>query len=282
MELKEVAEYLGLEDFDAENASLDEFKTKFTTKFVDINEAVDNEEIKKKISGEVYGKITTLAKREFGYKNGDVNDKDLGEIFKMVKGSYEERINSLDSQLKDSSSDERVKNLTKDLEAANGIVSEKETLLEQLNGQIEELKNNYTSEITNYKVNHLLSEEKGKIKFKSDMSDIERVGFDNFIKSNYKLGLEKKEGSEVEELVIYNKDGGRVRNTNAASGYLGVYDVLNQVALTNKLVAVNNGGGGNGVPDPPKKDTEPQERKLSYAEMEARKKAQANLDRISQ
>ena len=119
MELKDLLDYLGVEDV----KDLDSFKKSFSGKYITRAEANDDDEIKSKITGKITGSITTLAKRLFGLTSEEINGKKWEEIVELGKAKQDSLIEELKSK-QGQSSDEAVKELQAKLEKANARLQE--------------------------------------------------------------------------------------------------------------------------------------------------------------
>lgn len=249
MEITEILDYLGVPDFDIENGSVDEFKERFKQKFLTREEALDDEEVDKKVSGRLYGKLSTLAKREFGFKNGDIEGKGLDEIIMMGKEALTSKISNLEAKLTETNTDEKYNQIKAELDEANQKLAETSSTIETLTSEKENIISDYENKFTSFKINNALNGVKANINFRQ-MNDVERIGYETYLKDNYSFHLNAENGNE--ELVVLDKSGKRIPNPNKAGSYLGVEEVMKKDAEKFKLLVVNN--GGNPPPNPPKED----------------------------
>jgi hypothetical protein len=68
-----------------------------------------------------------------------------------------------------------------------------------------------------------------------NVSDIQRVGFESYLNSNFQLDLDEKDG-----LIIKDKEGKLIPNPNKAGSFLSPVEILDQIADKNGLKKKNN------------------------------------------
>lgn len=215
MEIKEVFDFLGLP---ADIDSVDKLKTKFESKFITKAVAHEDDEIKSKVSGAIYGGLTTEAKRLFGFKSEEIKDKDFKDILKMGAETMGAKIKSLEDA---AGNDERYMNLKKEYDGVLGKFNQTTEDLGKLRKELDDEKATAANQIKSFKVNHAYEAERSKLPFTDGAPEVAKIGFDTVFKSKYKLDLDEQGGP-----IVMTQDGKRVANPKRTGEYLGLAEVL--------------------------------------------------------
>lgn len=234
MELKDLLDYLGVEDA----KDLDSFKKSFSGKYITRAEANDDDEIKSKITGKITGSITTLAKRLFGLSSEEINGKKWEEIVELGKAKQDSIIEELKSK-QGQSSDEAVKELQAKLEKANARLQEYKDNNSLLQKTLEDTKADYEGRLKTEKINNILAAEKSKVqtKLKSDLSKAEQHYLDSLIKESIKIDFD-----EQNEVIVLNAEGKRLANPNKAGAFLTLSEAIESIADKEGFIKKNDGG----------------------------------------
>jgi transcription initiation factor IIE alpha subunit len=234
MEIKDLLDYLGVEDV----KDLDAFKKSFSEKYITRAEANDDDEIKSKITGKITGSITTLAKRLFGLTSEEINGKKWEEIVELGKAKQDSLIEELKSK-QGQSSDEAVKELQAKLEKANARLQEYKDNNSLLQKTLEDTKADYEGRIKTEKINNILATEKSKVqtKLKSDLSKAEQHYLDSLIKESIKIDFD-----EQNEVLVLNAEGKRLANPNKAGAFLTLSEAIESIADKEGFIKKNDGG----------------------------------------
>jgi transcription initiation factor IIE alpha subunit len=234
MEIKDLLDYLGVEDV----KDLDAFKKSFSEKYITRAEANDDDEIKSKITGKITGSITTLAKRLFGLSSEEINGKKWEEIVELGKAKQDSLIEELKSK-QGQSSDEAVKELQAKLEKANARLQEYKDNNSLLQKTLEDTKADYEGRLKTEKINNILAAEKSKVqtKLKSDLSKAEQHYLDSLIKESIKIDFD-----EQNEVLVLNAEGKRLANPNKAGAFLTLSEAIESIADKEGFIKKNDGG----------------------------------------
>src|SRR5690606_1992027 len=234
MEIKDLLDYLGVEDV----KDLDAFKKSFSGKYITRAEANDDDEIKSKITGKITGSITTLAKRLFGLSSEEINGKKWEEIVELGKAKQDSLIEELKSK-QGQSSDEAVKELQAKLEKANARLQEYKDNNSLLQKTLEDTKADYEGRFKTEKINNILATEKSKVqtKLKSDLSKAEQHYLDSLIKESIKVDFD-----DQNEVLVLNSEGKRLANPNKAGAFLTLSEAIESIADKEGFIKKNDGG----------------------------------------
>jgi len=211
MEAKEILSYIGLEDV----TDMDTFKSKFNEKHVSREMAVKDDDIKKAVTGAVYGSLFRKAKRKFKdasveFEAGEVADNDVESLLDIGTSKMASRFEELTAAVPN------VKKWEEELQRERRKNSE---LSELLNATKSELENVQTEAVTKVKAVKLDVAKKdifGKIKFGESVNEFTRKGFDAAMSERYKLDIDEETGGAV---ILDAATGGRVKHPEKATEF---------------------------------------------------------------
>lgn len=232
MEVKDILTAL---DIKAED--IDGFKKAINEKFIPKSQAMDDDEIKGKITGKITGAFTTNAKRVFGLSNEDVKDKKWEDILELGVQKQNERIKELED-LASANNGEKEKELTSKLEKAAKKADEYKNLLETASQTLAQKETEFTSTIKGMKVSSFFDKAKEKVssKLKSDISEAERFYLDSKLKENIIVDFD-----DNGEPLVLGKDGKRLTNPNKVGAFFSLEEAIEKEAETLNLIKKNNG-----------------------------------------
>lgn len=221
VEIKDVLNYIGLDPEKFE--TMDEVKEAFDAKFTTLEKAKTNEELAKHFTGKRFGAIETefkqMAKANgVEYDEGELEGKKLEDVmsltFEKIKAKHGSALEELKSK-QHGSTDSRVKKLEADLENQKKAYSD----LEALHGSLKETHNTKIKELegnmTNYKKDVHLSKIMGGVKFRSNVTDLEKAGFNTLLSQKFKFGFDDRG-----EFIVTDPDGKRLENKEKAGDFL--------------------------------------------------------------
>ena len=217
--------------------TVDDFKAFFQSNFVNKAMAVEDEEIRSKVTGRVLGGISTFMKTEGGFQKADIKDKTPEDIFKMYKANMEAKVADL-TAASGQNSDEAIKTWEAKYKKVEQERDDYKGMADTNFKGWEEEKANASQKIKSFKLNNIVSGVKSKVPFKDGISEIEKAGFDFYINSNYKIDLNDNDEPEV-----YNTKGERVK-TETGNKFVGLEDLILGEAKKNNLLKLNNAQGG--------------------------------------
>lgn len=230
-EAQELLSFIGIED-------AEKFKDEFNSKFFTKETAVANEDIARAITGKRMKTVEssflelaklvdpTVTKAKLGEKPIEENIAEFvplfsgrfGELETRAKEGNDKRVNDLEKQLQD-----REKSLTAYKELADKTASE-----------FEGYKAETANSIKSYKIKHQYEALKSQLPWVDDVTDVQRIGFDTFVQSNYQLDLDEKDN-----LIVKDKDGKPVQSKQKAA-MADPMEILDTILDANKLKKNNN------------------------------------------
>lgn len=244
MELKDVLDYLG---FEADN--IEDFKQKFDPEFIRKKNALDNEDIKKTVTGRYFGSQTTNLKKIARERGVELTGEEIeglqveeiaGLIVDKMKGNYEDKIKELNESITEPN--EALNTLQEKYEKLVNQTKEYKTANKDLLSQVEKIKADKESEIKNYKLNTYKSSVLSQIKYKQGMSDIEKKGWNSTVNENLVFDYDE-EGKEI----VTDKDGNRIPNPKVSGTFLSPSEAVEDLAIKSGVVSTNPHANGQAV-----------------------------------
>lgn len=198
--------------------SIDKLKPKFESRFLTKATAHEDEEVRSKISGALYGGLTTEAKRLFNLKPADIEGKDFKDILKMGVEGMSTKIKTLEES---TNNDERYNTLKKEYEGLNQKHEQTASDALKLRKELDDEKAAAANKIKGFQVNHAYDAERSKLPFADGTLDVAKIGFDASFKGKYKMDID-----DTGALLVMTQDGKRVPNPKRTGEYLGLSEVL--------------------------------------------------------
>lgn len=256
IDLNKFLDFVGITPGDDEELTQDLLHEKFSSKYVSVDKAGDHEDIVKNVTGRRMGSLTTLLKqqaRELGVELPDAKDAKFEDLLTHTITAYKEstagKINELESALKSGDSDDVVKEWQKKYQSLESKFKDTQSLLEQNKNQFEEFKTNAIKEKREIKLNTVIGGAMNSIKYKSDITDVERAGFKSLVNEKYLFQFDENDNPFIAD----KQTGKRIPNESKMGEFLTIDEVLSREAEQQKLIAVNpsaernNGGNERGV-----------------------------------
>jgi hypothetical protein len=247
IEVKEILEYLG---YDPEKIStIDDLKPDFEKTFVRKSSLNEDSDVVKSVMGRVFGsqenelkKIAKQFELDVDFDSDDYkSNKKLSEKANFILSKYQEKSASEVNEWKSKAglgNDEKVKTLETKYEKAKREKAELEELLSHTKGEYENLQKSSSEQLKNVKIDVKRKDFYGKIKYKSDMTDLEKEGFESKIAKNYIFDID-----ENDDLIIKTAKGERIPSPKVVGTYKSPLEVLEEEATTGKIIQMNNSGG---------------------------------------
>lgn len=242
IEAKEILEYLG---FDPEKVqSLEDLKPSFEKEFIKASNLSEDNPALAPVLGRIYGKqeseLKKLAKEfELDLDNDDYRaNKMVTEKTKFILSKLNEKQSSVISELKTKASqgnDEKVKELEKKLAKIAQEKADIDNLLNTTKTEYQQFQEKSKGEIKSVKLGIRETDALSKVKFKSDISEIEKRGFMSKIKEEYVLDL-----GDDDSLIVKDKTGARIPSAKKAGDFKSYDEVLEEVAVKEKLYQLND------------------------------------------
>jgi len=240
MELKDVFEYMG---FEKEPETIDEFKELIKTNWTLKKEATKDEAIRNEVIGSTFKlkgqNIRKKLNENYGLEipNSELESKQLEDFvidnIEKIKSSYEAKLQDFEKKVTEPN--EALKEFeTKALNLEKRLKEERDAkkLIESEYNQFKEAKQN---ELKNYKIDVLKKDIFSKIKFSNDVTDVAKIGYNALIESKYSIDFDES----GEPIVVDKKKGERIPNEKVAGKYKTPFEIFEEEAIANKLIATN-------------------------------------------
>ena len=180
---KEMAKWLF--DQEKEFASLDEFKEELAKKYVSREVAVDDEDIRNRVTGKTLGSLETKFKRAFNLTEDDVKGKKLSDLFEVAQQRINTQIEDLKEQAKSTGKDdEGYKAQLAELKKQKG---EYESLANELTQKLEQKEVESQKAIDNYIINQEVMRIKSSLSWSDSVNQFAKKGFDLELNERYSL-----------------------------------------------------------------------------------------------
>jgi hypothetical protein len=254
IELEAVAGYLGInaEDLDGFKESFEsQFIRRanvesFESQFIRRANVKDDPELAGSITGKRLGSLETTVKQIFKKSGFDLADidtkgKKLEEVIEAglghVTNAFGDKIKGLEDAVTHTD-DEAFKKLENKFSKQSSRLLEVEGLLTDTRGKYEGALKDKETAVKSIQINTLKRDALSKIPFKSDLTDLERTGFNTVVNSKYKLDVD-----DTGSLMVMDATGSRIPNPQVTGTFMGLEDVLKAEAIANKLYKLNDNGG---------------------------------------
>jgi hypothetical protein len=220
MEAKDILSYIGLEGV----TDMDTFKSKFNEKHISREMAVKDEDIKKAVTGAVYGSLFREAKRKFKdagveFEAGEVADNDVKSLLDIGTGKIASKFEELTAAVPD------VKKWEEKLQKESRKASELSELLNATKSELEKVQTEAVTKVKAVKLDVAKKDIFGKIKFGESVNEFTRKGFDVTMSEKYKLDIDEETGGAV---ILDAATGSRVKHPEKATEFadpLTVYKI---------------------------------------------------------
>lgn len=240
IEPKEIVEYIGidLEKFD----SIDEAKKEFDSKFKTLDSIKSDPSIRNELFGRKVGELETVFKRtarEAGvsFDDNEISGKKFEELiplaFEKLNSSYSSQIEELKAN-SNSGTDERIKTLSETLEKQKKEYSQLQNLMKTSIDGLQNEKHELESSMKNYKLDIHKNQVMSQLKLKSQITEIEKKGFDALINENLNFDFD-----ESGSIFVSDKKGNKIPNPNKAGEFMAPLDALSELAKKAGVVEVN-------------------------------------------
>jgi hypothetical protein len=216
---KEMAKWLFDQEKDFE--SLDQFKEELAKKYVAREVAVDDEDIRNKVTGKTLGSLETKFKRAFNLTEDDVKGKKLSDLFEVAQQRIQAQVDELKTQAQNSGKDdETYKAQLAELKRQKG---EYETLAGELTQKLEQKEVESQKAIENYIVNQEVMKIKANVPWSDSVNSLAKKGFDIELNEKYIFAL--SDG----KLTVTDKQGNQIKN-DKGTAYLSPEELVRSEA----------------------------------------------------
>jgi hypothetical protein len=208
MEAKDILSYIGLEGV----TDMDTFKSKFNEKHISRDMAVKDDDIKKAVTGAVYGSLFREAKRKFKdagveFEAGEVADNDVKSLLDIGTGKIASKFEELTKAAPD------VEKWQQAVEKEKRKANEFSELLNATKSELEKVQTEAVTKVKAVKLDVAKKDIFGKIKFGESVNEFTRKGFDAAMSERYKLDIDEETGSAV---ILDAATGSRVKHPDKA------------------------------------------------------------------
>lgn len=247
LDQKQIAEFLF--DEEKEFETIEQFKDALHKKYVSREVAVDDDEIKNKVTGKVLGSIETRLKREFGLTEEEVKDKKVSELVELAATRQKAKISELEKAIKDGGKGgEELVKLQEELALQRKIAADNEALARANATKLEEREQAHKQELQSFEVRFKLDQLKAGISWAESANQFARKGWENHIAENYNFAM--VDG----KLIATDKAGNQIRNEKG-TGNLTAEELLKLEA--EKAGLVKKAGAANPTPTPTQRAAQP-------------------------
>lgn len=233
MELKDIISYTGIEA-----SNFEEFKNKFSEKFVPKGEAIDIEAIKSETVGKAIGPVQTKIKSLFGLTAEETAGlKKWEEILDLAHKKVKSKEDEL-TELSLRSSDGALKELNDKIEKLNRTKDEYKTAAQQAQEALQAKENEWSGKFKSFKTESILKDSMLKVHPKiAKLSEAEQFHMDSLIKENVIIDFD-----ENDQPIVLNKEGKRWNDPNKAGGFLTADAVIELIATEKNYIKKNDAG----------------------------------------
>jgi hypothetical protein len=208
MEAKDILSYIGLEDV----TDMETFKSKFNEKHVSREMAVKDDDIKKAVTGAVYGSLFRKAKRKFKdvgveFEAGEVADNDVESLLDISTGKIASKFEELTSAAPD------VKKWEEKLQKESRKSSELSELLNATKSELEKVQTEAVTKVNAVKLDVEKSNLFKSLGIGSTVDQLTLKGFDVTMSEKYKWDIDEESGNAI---ILDAATGSRVKHPEKA------------------------------------------------------------------
>jgi hypothetical protein len=229
----------------------EEFVAEFSKQYAPVDAPI-SEEKKQKVIGGLLGTLETTLKREtkeFGVEYEIDKKKPFQDTLAEVLGVIREAKNTEFEALKASAgtgSTEAVAKLTSEVDKWKNKFNDEKALREQGVTQWQAKEQEYEGKIKNTKKEYIFTKEKEKYtKFKTGITELEKIGFDQVFNSKYKNDTDENDG-----LIITDLSGKQIPDPKVAGRFLSFAEVLEMEGKAQNVWELNPHTAKNSQPQP--------------------------------
>jgi|SRR3972149_6117292 len=218
--------------------TVDDFKTYLQSTWIHRDMVESDKELIDKIYGRRLGAINTeLIKnfKDFGVSKADTEGKKIEDLLKLASSKVNEKIKELNENA-GKSDDKKLEDLQTKLNALTEKYQLSENAVLAANQEKEKLSNDFNSKMKEFKLNTVFNNVKSAIKWKDDITEVEKIGFDAMLKNKYRFDVDEKENP-----IVLDGDGNKVKNQKATA-FISLQELVEKEATDQKLIKLNNAG----------------------------------------
>ena len=236
MELNDVLKLVGLEG--TEETTIDQVKEHLDGKYLNRETAHEDQGVQSKIIGKHFSRLRVGMQRSFGVDEDFLKDE-KGELLDPVDGflKISQKVTGEIDDIKKKANegvDKRVLDLETKLEESQKSFRDVTGLNKELSTQLDDTKNNFASEISQFKVKSNLRDLQGGLSIVKDLPPALKRGIDTEVAEDYKWNLD-----EEEKLQVRGKDGSIIPSKLHASTPAEPLEVLTEIYERNNALIKN-------------------------------------------
>jgi hypothetical protein len=230
---EEILKTLGIEGVE----TIDQFREKVSETFVSRKLALEDDEIKSKVTGRITGSITTALKKAYELDSKDIEGKKVEEILAIGLQKSSGRVKSLEEELT-KTRDEVVVDLQAKAEKYKNEFVQYKTQAETLQQALQERELNFLNEKKGWVINQKFQETFKEVQ--SDFAEealkdsLKLKGFNSLIAEKYKFDLD-----DDGNFSAFDKDGKRIENKSKVGAFMTPKEVLIKEATENKMLKMS-------------------------------------------
>ena len=264
IEAKEILDYLG---FDAAKiADLEAFKKEFEpeagkpifVRAADVKKSHVYSSIVGELTGSIQTKVKAIAKKfAVDLTKEEIEGKQVEDIVSLVLEKQAEGNKSIVDELTAKAgqgNDEKVKEWQDKYSKIESKFNDTKSLLEKTNTDFGLYKETAATQLKNQKLDIFKKDVFGKLKFKQNASELEKIGFNAKVTEKYDFDLDENESFFVKD----RNTGARIPSTKVTGQFMSAEEVLeNEIVELGLLEKAPTGGQRVGYPAPGRSDNPP-------------------------
>ena len=239
--IDDLLNFVGIAKPEDGEITMDYIKENFAKTFVHRDKVIEDDKLVNQIFGRKIGsvdtKIRSLAKEqgvEFTEDHKDMKIEELiGHAFGGVKSVYENKIQELQAGAGGDS--EAVKAWEDKYKAIETKYSDTQRLLDEAVQKHTAFVDQTNQEKKQFKLNTVIGGAMESVKFKNDISEVEKAGFKALLNDRYKFDLDE----EGRAFAMSTETGQKISNPDKMGEFLTIEQVIQKEAAGAKLVALN-------------------------------------------
>jgi len=235
MEINDILNLVGIEP--TEDMTIDMVKKQLDAKYLDKSTAHEHPDIQSKIIGKHFNALRQGMIKSFGVEEDFIKEGDKylepADAFLKIAEKVNNDIVTIQKQANEGT-DKRIIDLQNKLEEKDKSIKSFTTMNKDLNTKLEESQNQFTSELTRFKVNSKLSDLSRGLRIVDDLLPATKRGIDAELQEDYKWNLD-----DNGDLQVRDKNGDIVPSTQKASTPANPLEVISGIYEKNNALIKN-------------------------------------------
>jgi len=241
IDIKELLSALKLSSVDADKATVQEIVSELNKLLIPRADVMTDPDFIKHFDGKVFGRQNSLLSK---FSNGKSTKEELAKMgwedgFNLVFGGLNVQIEEQKKKNQEGA-DKQVVDLQKQLDELSKSVQDEKRDKDSALFELQKEKLNSSEKLKAIDIKQARRDKESSIKWKKDMTKVERIGFENALNELYDLDLDDTK----KELVVKTKDGHTVPNPKVVGTSKTYLDVVLEIAEENNLIEKSDGPEG--------------------------------------